>query len=224
MRDRSHTAVITLILLMLLTSACAGRRAPDPRDLSGFLDDYSLLRPGGSGDLPYVYRNPDARWNAYDKVLLEPVTLWRSGRHALAPIPEEELLRLVSHFEAAVRRRLGDGFELVDQSSEGTLRLRLAITEARASDPVLDVLTATDEGELLRSRGVLGPEMRKFLEDAAIEGELRDAETNALLTQGIDRRRGGYPRPLSNWGDVDRALELWVDRMCSRLEARTGRR
>jgi hypothetical protein len=224
MRDRPHRAIITLILLTTLASACAGKRGPDPRDLSGFLDDYSLLRPGGAGDLPLVYRNPDARWSTYRKVLVEPVTLWRSGRNALAPIPEEELLRLVSHFEAAVRNRLGDGFELVDESAEGTLRLRLAITEARASDPVLDVLTATDEGKFRRDVGQLGPEMRQFLEDAAIEGELRDAETNALLAQGIDRRRGGYQRPLSNWADLDRALELWVDRMCSRLEARANRR
>lgn len=220
--SRPHTS--TIVLLALLTASCAGHRSPDPRDMSGFLDDYSLLRPGGADELPFIYRNPEAHWTAYHKVILEPVTLWRSGRHSLDPIPEEDLLRLVSDFQVAVRRRLGDGFELVDEPSPGTLRLRLAITEARASDPVLDVLTATVDAEPRRLAGDLPPEMHQFIEGAAIEGEIRDAETNALLVQGIDRRRRKDAPPIDTWAQLDRALESWVDRMCSRLEARTGRR
>ncbi len=161
-----HTRMSIVVLLALLAAACAGRRAPDPNDMSGFLDDYSLLRPGGADDLPFVYRKPDAHWTTYRKILLEPVTLWRSGRHALDPIPEEDLLRLVSDFQAAVRRRLGDGFELVDEPSPGTLRLRLAITEARSSDTVLDVLTAIGDDGPGAARGTLRPELRQFIDAA----------------------------------------------------------
>jgi Protein of unknown function (DUF3313) len=83
-------------VLALLASACAApRRAPLP-EMSGFLDDYSLLREGGPGEIGLVYRNPAATWTAYDKVLLEPVTLWRSGRHSLDPVPEADLARLRS--------------------------------------------------------------------------------------------------------------------------------
>lgn len=191
--------------------------------MSGFLEDYSLLRPGGAGELPFVYRNPDARWTAYHKVILEPVTLWRSGAHSLDPISEQDLLRLVSDFEAALRQRLGDGFEIAEEPSPGTLRLRLAITEARASDPVLDVLTSTGETGPDRVDGTLAPELRQFIDAASIEGEIRDAETDALLAQGLDRRRKDAP-PIVTWAELDRALAFWVDRTCSRLETRTGRR
>jgi len=217
---RTHTIVV---LVALIAAACAAARGPDPRAMSGFLDDYSRLRPGGAGELPFVYRNPDAHWNEYSKVLLEPVTLWRSGHHSLDPIAETDLLRLVSDFEAAIRRRLGDGFQLVDQASPGTLRLRLAITEARASDPALDVLTAVGDARADRSDGALSPELGRFVAAAAIEGEIRDAQTNALLAQGIDRRRKDSPA-ITTWAQLDRALEFWVDRTCARLEARTGRR
>ena len=171
----------------------------------------------------FVYRNPDAHWSGYHKVLLEPVTLWRSGAHSLDPIAETDLLRLVSDFEAAVRRRLGDGFQLVQEASPGTLRLRLAITEARASDPALDVLTAVGDARADRSDGALSPELGRFIAAAAIEGELRDAQTNALLAQGIDRRRKDAPA-IATWAQLDGELEFWVDRTCARLEARTGRR
>src|SRR5215470_16588726 len=127
-------------IALLLLAACGTRRTGPPADVSGFLDDYSLLRKGGPDELALVYRNPEARWTSYDKVLFEPVTLWRSGRKSLDPVPEGDLLRLVADLEAAVRRRLGGGFSLVDQPEAGTMRIRLAITEARASDPILDVL------------------------------------------------------------------------------------
>src|SRR5215468_12707839 len=109
----------SLLAVTLIATACTTRRTGPRADVSGFLDDYALLRRGGKGDVALVYRNPDARWTSYDKVLLEPVTLWRSGRKSLDPVPEGDLLRLVSTFENALRRKLGAGFQLVDQPGPG---------------------------------------------------------------------------------------------------------
>ena len=212
-------------LTILLAAACAPRGPRAPTDVSGFLDDYSLLRQGGPGEVTLVYRNPDAHWTSYDKVLLEPVTLWRSGRKSLDPVPEGDLLRLVADLEGAVRRHLGRGFELVDAPSPGTMRIRLAITEARATDAVVDVLRARgDGGDVTPGNGPLNPETRRFIENAQVEGEIRDAVTDQLLAAGIDRRhREGAP-PLDTWDDVDRALDFWAARLCMRLETRTGDR
>ena len=130
------------MLLALVAGGCAYRHAAPPAEMSGFLDDYALLREGGPNDSALVYRAPDVNWSAYDKVLLEPVTLWRSGRKSLEPVPQEDLLRLVSDFQSAVRKGLGEGFRVVDQAGPGVMRIRLAITDAHASDPVLDILAA----------------------------------------------------------------------------------
>src|SRR5262245_47543111 len=91
-----------LTIALLFAAACAARRGKQPAGVSGFLDDYALLRPGAPGEVALVYRNPDARWNTYDKILLEPVTLWRSGRKSLDAVPEEDLLRLIAALESAV--------------------------------------------------------------------------------------------------------------------------
>lgn len=224
---RSHVRFVVVLALggVTLVAGCAHRAPAPARDFSGFLDDYSRLRIGDQGDLPFVYRNESAHWTGYDKVLLEPVALWRSGKNALAPIPEEDLLRLVTHVERAVRARLGKGFELVTEPTAGTLRLRLAVTEARASDPIVDVLTASpDDPKLAGGSGALGSALAAFVDAASIEGELRDAKTNELLAQGIDRRRIGAPPRLGTWEALDRALAFWADRVCGRLEARAGRR
>ena len=219
--------IVLVVLPLVATVSCArvakvAHDRADARNWSGFLDDYSRLRMGDQGELRFVYRNPEARWTAYDAVLFEPVTLWRSGKDSLAPIPEDELLHLVAHFERAVRARLGTGFRMVTAPGPGVLRLRLGITEARASDKVVDVLTATPE-EKARPGGTgpIGPELAKFIDAAMIEGEIRDAATDELLAQGVDARRGGAPTKITTWEELDRALAFWADRTCSRLEART---
>lgn len=187
-RLRSATRWL-LVLLLLAAAGCALNPKPAVCEWSGFLHDYSRLQLGEPGDLPFVYRNPKAQWTSYDKVLIEPIALWRSGEHSLDPIPEDDLLLLVAHFERAVRARLGSALMLVDEAQPGTLRLRLAITEASASDPVIDMRTVTPEHEAyIRGTGPLGKELAAFIDAAVIEGEIRDAVTGELLAQGIDRR------------------------------------
>src|SRR5690242_3684023 len=93
-----------LAVALLFAVACASPHATRPRpsvDNSGFLDDYSVLQPGREGGFALVYRNPKAQWTSYDKVLLEPVTLWRSGKQSLDSIPEGDLLRLIADLESA---------------------------------------------------------------------------------------------------------------------------
>ena len=212
--------------LCIVVAACgAHRRVGPPPETSGFLDDYSLLREGDAGELGLVYHNPAASWRQYHAVLLEPVTLWRSGRKSLEPVPKEDLLRLITDFQGAVRTRLGEDFQFVDRPGPDVLRIRLGITDARAADPVLDVLTATRGTGRPHPAGdgPLDPETRKFLESAAIEGEIRDAATNVLLAEGVAHRRSDAP-PLETWADVNRALIFWVNRVCTRLESRTGAR
>src|SRR5439155_1448962 len=137
--------LVVTFLFLAVVAGCSARRGPAPREVSGFLDDYSLLRAGAPGEVALVSRNPKADWASYDKVLLEPITLWRSGRKSLDAVPEQDLLRLVDGLESAVRRRLGEGFRLVEEPGPGVMRIRLGITEARASDPILDVLRARGE-------------------------------------------------------------------------------
>jgi hypothetical protein len=205
----------------MLVAVCACSPRPSVREWSGFLHDYSRLRLGGPGQLPFLYRNPDARWTSYDKVLMEPVALWRSGKSSLAQIPEDDLLELVARFERAVRARLGAGFELVDVPAPGTLRIRLAITEASASDPIVDVRTVVPPSRSNGKSGPLGKEISAFIAGAVIEGEIRDAVTGQILAQGIDRRASGAPPPLPTWEALDRGLAFWADGTFADLEART---
>src|SRR5262245_6521453 len=212
-------------LLVLLAGGCAPRSAVPPPETSGFLDDYSLLRAGGADELRLVYRNPKADWPAYDQVLLEPVTLWRSGHKSLGPVPQEDLIRLATDLQRAVRTRLGEGYRVVDHAGPGVMRIRLAITDARAADPVLDILTAWRGTGRPHPAGdgPLDGETRRFLASAVIEGGIRDAQSHVLLAEGVDRLPRDGPA-LETWAEVNRAFAFWADRVGARLQARTSAR
>ena len=153
-------------------------------------------------------------------MLLEPVTIWRSGRKSLEPVPKEDLLRLVEDFQGAVRARLGRDFRFVDKPGPGVLRIRLAVTDANATDPVLDVLAAprgTGRPHPAGS-GTLDPRLAASSNRPSSKASIRDAKTKVLLAAGVESRRPGA-QPFRTWAEVDQAFACWADRLTTRLEA-----
>jgi hypothetical protein len=216
----SRVAVAALVLV----AACA--RPPGalrPADTSGFLDDYSRLRPGPPEGATWVYRNPDARVAAYDRILFEPVAVWRSGKRSLDAIPAEDLQRLAAEFQRAVGTRLAADYRLVDAPGPGVLRIRLAITAARQEDRALDVFTFDVPPEhRVPDTEALDVATHALVVAAAIEGELSDSVTGQVVATGVDLR--GERRALRTWGDVRAALDRWAAWLAGRLrEARSER-
>jgi Protein of unknown function (DUF3313) len=97
----------------------------------GFLGDYSQLMPGAEGEAALRYIKPDVQWASYDKVIVAPVTVWRSP--ADSGIPEQDLKTAADYLYEQLREGLGKDFELVDQPGPDTLRLEAALTGARPS-------------------------------------------------------------------------------------------
>ena len=86
--------VLAAILALAACSAQTTQQAPKVA-ASGFLGDSSRLEPGGPGHALLSYRAPDANIAAYDKVLLDPVTVWRAPG-ASESVPRAELQRLAN--------------------------------------------------------------------------------------------------------------------------------
>ena len=124
-------------LLLILFAALAGGCGEDPRQSrvtrSGFLGDYSQLAPGRQGQARLIYINPEADFSLYDKIVIDPVTIWDAERSAPMASPSPDRRRMAERFEAALRRQLGREFGLVDAAKPGTLRIRMAITRVEAT-------------------------------------------------------------------------------------------
>jgi hypothetical protein len=166
---------------------------------------------------------PDAHFADYARVQIDPVTVWRKSGVDLRDVPESEAVRLARYFDAALRRELAHDFEVVDTPGPGTLRLRTAITEARAAPVALDLPAATAEsgaGAVTVGAGAatLAEGTHAVAGSAAIELELLDARPAAVGRRG---RRGIAQRAAGDaadsWQHVEAIFDRWAAVIATRL-------
>jgi hypothetical protein len=175
MRARLHRVVGALGIALWLGCAAdqhAGPRASEPPAAdahfppSGFLGDYSALKPGDPSRARLVYLDANADFSGYERVIVEPVVVWKSDEARFAGVTQAQREALAREFEAVLERAFADEFVVAKAAGPGTLRVRNALTAAIA------------EGS--------DPERLQYIE---VELELRDAVTNARLAAAVDSKQ-----------------------------------
>jgi hypothetical protein len=219
-RQIVRSAGIAAVVLGI--SACATTEQVPHVRMSGFLKDYSKLHKGKPGQAEFNYRKPGADLSAYSKVILDPVQLWAADGEdsALGRLSREDQQMLVNYLHIALRDALIRDYVLVEQAGPDVMRIRCAITEARADKPVADLLstlTPAGLGISYAKRLVLGTHSAVGV--VSVEGELLDSLSGERLGAVVDRRAGtksllGKP---TRWGDVQDAFSFWARRMQTNL-------
>ncbi|MDH3668855.1 MAG: DUF3313 domain-containing protein [Paracoccaceae bacterium] len=217
-------------LMMAVLAGCESSSTTTVGDSvrsTGFLSDYSRLRRGEEGQAISVYWNDTVDFAPYTKMLIEPVTIWATPETELIEVPADERQELANAFHEALVVALKDDFEIVSVRGPNTIRLRVALTEAVASNPVLDtVSTYVPQARLVSTVLTLGSETKAFVGQARAEGEARDALTGKLLAAGIDQRAGTKALgddTFDSWGDVKKAFTTWAERFRDNLRARRSK-
>lgn len=214
---------------MALSTGCArtarGRRGSVKT--SGFMDDYTLLKKTKGDIAQLFYINEMTDWERYTKVIVEPVTIWRVPGSKLEELPQNELDELGSFFHNALKTELAKDYEVVNEVSVGTLRIRVALTEADKSKVVLDVISSVLPVGLATSYGQkLTFGTHSFVGKATAEAEIRSAVSGELLAAGVTRRVGGKSFDtgvFSSWNDVKAATDEWAVKCRENLQkAREG--
>lgn len=183
---------------MLLLGCAAGSEPPEPLaggasfPPSGFLGDYSALRPGGGSRARLVFLDTAVDFSGYERVIIEPVAVWKSDEARFAGVPSSQREALAREFEAELERAFGELFDVREgKPGPDTLRLRGALTAAIADSESSD------------------PGLR-YIE---VELELRDAVTNARLAAAVDSK--GPPQVV----DAGSAFRDWAERVAVRVAA-----
>ena len=100
------------LCLALTVGGCAATKQASPGSVkeSGFLGDYSRLKPGDAakGQALLTYINPDARWSQYKKVMIDPVTYWGDDSSKFLP-PDQQAL--TTYFRSALETQFGTKFQ-----------------------------------------------------------------------------------------------------------------
>lgn len=102
---------IWLILIMgIAIAGCADTEQAREVKTSGFIGDYSILRPGKDGEALLIFKNPQADFSIYRAVYVDPVIVMLSKESTL---PQEELHKLAEDLRSKVIWKLKENFLVV---------------------------------------------------------------------------------------------------------------
>jgi len=193
-----------------------GEKAPLPH--SGFLGDYSQLKPGKEGQAALVYLNPAAQWSKYNKIIIEPVQFWAAPDTQVPPSDQEVL---ASYFYNALKENLQKHFTLVDKPGPDVMKLQTALTDATASTPVLrSASVVIPQVRVLNTAQSLATGSYAFVGTAQAEGQIIDSRTGERLAAAVDKRAGGMGLKAAaqwKWGDAQNAMDYWAQRIAQRI-------
>ena len=177
------------------------------------------------------YEKPGVNWGQYTKVWIKPFELWKSDEpdSKLGKLSEKDQQYLVDLAYDCVTDDLNTEFEIVNQAGPGVLVIHMAITDAKKSKPVLNLISSIHPVGLAINYGKqIATGQGVFVGGIAIEGDMRDGSSNELLAAFADRRAGSKAwrsKFNGSWGDVKLAFHWWTQRFAERLaeEARASR-
>lgn len=194
---------------------CASSQV-DPSQYSGFLKDYSLLKPEKSATGAPVMRwiDPDIKLNQYTHVYIEPSQFYPQPQPT-AVISAQALQSITRYFDAALKRELGKDMPLAQGPGPNTIVVRPAITAVSTSTeglrpyevvPIALVAAAVNTAAGGRDQNV----------EIATEAAFLDGQSKKVLAQVV---RKGSGKPLENnktqltVDDVKPVLDGWANDM-----------
>jgi len=217
-----------LVLAVVLTLSCAFGAGCSQAEVrySGFLDDYSKLRPAPSGGLAMSYRKPGVDFSKYNQIILDPILVWYSAGANFKGISPDDLKAMTDYLTQAITKAVSGAYPVVTRPGPGVLRVRLAITDLQPTKPTLNTITSlTPAGLVLGSAAGEAGYVPTGVGEAGIEAEFLDATTNQQVAMFVDRRVGkkyDVVQGATTWGQIQGAFDAWAKLFRERLDEAHG--
>jgi len=219
-RQTIQAAVLALSAFFLAGCMAGGMQKVEQ---TGFLGDYSQLKPGGADRAALVYLKPGVDHKSYDKIMFERVTVWLSKDAEYRAVDPALLKELTDYFQKALLEAVKDGYQVVDQPGPGVMRVRVAITDVKPSKPVSNTLSSIlPVGWVVAGATKIASDDNLGTGEAAAEMEVLDAVSGERLAAAVDRRQGGKMAFRGKWTDTRAAFDFWAERFRQRLDELRG--
>jgi len=207
-----------IVVMAMGLQACAGTQ---PVPYSG-ISSSPRLQPNAQNDaghMPYFYSARPA-WREYSRVIIEPVVIYHGADNQFGDVTTEQQQELAAYMQKQFSQTLAERYQIVHQVSAGTLRIRLTLTGAETTTPVLGTFTRFDLAggpyNVVQSiRGKQG----SFTGSVSYAVEIFDASSQQLLEAYVSKQ---YPNALNigaSWGALN-AAETGIDKGAEQLAER----
>ncbi len=220
MKSQHVLFAILISLTMILTSGCGSARKKAPEfqedELANvkkvdFIDDYSKLKPGlAPWDGKYVWQDPNAFIQQYNKVIIEPVELW--GKSGVSPQSIADEKRMADKLYESLVKSFARSYEVVKQPGFDVMKIGMAIVDEQANPPVQRYKTS-GKGVLPAHGGE--PQVAKYVTLLVV---IRDSQTGKVIRSAIDRRFAAEEGAESEtWADLDATIVYYADTVSYRF-------
>lgn len=181
---------------LIVSGTLASCTTADPTAYAGLASAQHLKADPSdrSGRIPYRY-NSGTNWRQYDKIIVDPVTVYRGQDHQFGKVSEQDKSTLASYMQSQFTQKLRTRFSVVTSPAPGTMRIHLTLTGAKTTTPVLGPFSHLDVGG-----GVYNVVQAARDKEGSMTGsvayavEIYDATSNALLSAYVSKQ---YPNAMN---------------------------
>lgn len=213
----SQATRLAIAVLCVALTGCANM-APIPYSEVASSSHLTPNTSDSSGRIPYRYAT-QVDWRAYNKIIIEPVVIYRGADQQFGDMPEEERTSLARTMQARFTEKLGSRFTLTNQRAPNTLRVRLTLTGAAITTPVIGTLSRFDIGGAVYNGVQAARDGEGSMTGSVVYAvEIFDATTARLLSAFVSKQ---YPAPYNIKATVGRltAAEDGIDKGADALLA-----
>ncbi len=212
-----HTAILCAASIGLIGCAASGMKNVRA---SGFLDDYSQLKPGAGDQAALVYIKPNVDFRRYNKIMFERVVVSLAPTAKSRDIDPVVLHELADYYQNALVNAVRSGYQVVDKPGPDVIWVRAAIVDVVPSNPTANTLSSiVPVGVVVSAAAKAATDANLGTGEAATEMEVLDSVTKERLAAAVDRRQGGKAAFRGKWVDTKQAFDYWAKRFRQRLDA-----
>jgi hypothetical protein len=198
------------------------KKMPAGKEYSGFLKDYSNLKPNPNLDgsaLTFVNNDAQKNLHRYIAVIVDPVQVYLASDADESKLPDKARGVGARYFHKALEGAVSSAFPIATQPGPLVLRLRTAIVGVDVGGEVPAADKAA-EGDNALDRGV-------NIGKVAVEMELVDSETGQQIAAMVDREALGDGAEIGavnfsrdeKWAAARGAFDGWAKRVREFLDS-----
>jgi hypothetical protein len=190
----------------ILAAGCAAQKQ------SGFLNDYSILKPSKVISGALSYSKPDSDLAKYTQFIIDPVGVNFADAKKNGTYDPALLAQLTDYFRTQLINGLSKNYQVVDQPGPNVLRIQIAITGLKKAEPALNIHPATK----LSGLGLGG---------ASVEAQAVDSQSGEVQMAFMQTRDGDRLALLEGfqeWGHARQAMDFWASQLVKRLDTLHG--
>ncbi len=220
-----RAASVTLSIVIGFALAVGAGCAAHTRN-TGFLGgpaEYAKLGPGPEGGAKLRWVKPGADFGKYNRFMVDSVTFFLGDESDYKGIDPQEMKELADQFNLEIVTAFKDKWPIVTEPGADVARIRIAITNIKASKPGVSAVTSIIPiglGVSLVRKGATGGWSGSG--DTSIEAMTLDSMTNEVLLMAVDNRPAEFEHRFSKWGSAQDAFKFWAERTVSLIDQAHG--